>query len=177
MHEQEGLNLTPTQQSMVALWEQHIAAEFQKHDVKATLPTVTNSTISGNEGRGVNAFPESDFSLINTTATRNGGGGVHLFNGATVTLTRSVIAGNTGHPGGAEVFNNNGSITAASFNLFGYRGLTNGQAFENFTPGPTDITATSNGNDPTALVNILNPTLANNGGPIRPMPWWAGARQ
>src|SRR5215218_2748062 len=41
MHEQEGLNLTPTQQSMVALWEQHIAAEFQKHNVEATLPTMT----------------------------------------------------------------------------------------------------------------------------------------
>jgi carboxymethylenebutenolidase len=41
MHEQEGLNLNPTQQSMVALWEQHIAAEFQKHDVEATLPTMT----------------------------------------------------------------------------------------------------------------------------------------
>ena len=45
--------------------------------------------------------------------------------------------------------------------------LTNGQAFENFTPGPTGITATSNGNNPTALVNILNPNLANNGGPTR----------
>jgi hypothetical protein len=41
------------------------------------------------------------------------------------------------------------------------------QAFANFTPGPTDITATSNGTGPTALVNILNPTLANNGGPTR----------
>jgi len=60
-----------------------------------------------------------------------------------------------------------GSVYTGNFNLFGHRGLTNGQAFENFTPGPTDITATSNGTDPTALVNILNTNLANNGGPTR----------
>ena len=127
--------------------------------------TLTNSTISGNGRYGVNVG-YSDVSLINTTVTGNRGGGVDSYSG-TATLTRTVIAGNTGRPGGAEVFNDNGSITAASFNLFGYRGLTNGQAFENFTPGPTDITATSNGNDPTALVNILNTNLANNGGPTR----------
>jgi hypothetical protein len=57
--------------------------------------------------------------------------------------------------------------TAANFNLFGHRGLTNAQAFEYFTPGPTDTTATSNGNDPTALADILDTTLANNGGPTR----------
>jgi hypothetical protein len=51
--------------------------------------------------------------------------------------------------------------------VFGHQGLTNAQAFENFTPGPLDITATSNGNTPTALSAILNTTLANNGGPTR----------
>jgi hypothetical protein len=35
--------------------------------------------------------------------------------------------------------------------------------FANFTPGPTDITASSNGNRPTTLVKVLNPMRANNG--------------
>jgi len=133
------------------------------YDSSATL---TNSTISGNENTGVDCLGCFRASLTNTTVTGNGFGGVFVHFDGFVTLTRTVIAGNTA-PGGAEVFNNNGSITAASFNLFGYRGLTNDQAFENFTPGPTDITATSNGNDPTTLANILNTTLANNGGPTR----------
>jgi hypothetical protein len=127
---------------------------------------LTNSTISGNGGPGVFCSYCRDVRLTNTTVTGNGGGGVYNRNGGTVTLTRSLISGNT-REDGAEVFNDGGSITAASFNLFGYRRLTNGQAFENFTPGPTDITATSNGTDPTALVNILNTNLANNGGPTR----------
>ena len=89
----------------------------------------------------------------------------------------ALVSGNTAPNGPKAFVNSTPSGFVNNFTLFGHRGLTNDQAFENFTPGPTDITATSNGNDPTALVNILNPTLANNGGPIRPMPWWAGARQ
>src|SRR5215210_1116086 len=116
MHEQEGLNLTPTQQSMVALWEQHIAAEFQKHDVKATLPTVTNTTISGNGDEGVST-DYGTVRLINTTVTGNRGGGVDIGFDALVTLTRTVISGNT-REDGAEVYNDGGSVTAASFNLF-----------------------------------------------------------
>jgi hypothetical protein len=58
-------------------------------------------------------------------------------------------------------------ITATNFNLFGHKEVTNAQAFENFERGPTDITATSNGTDPTLLSDILNTTLANNGGPTR----------
>ncbi|HKH21968.1 MAG TPA: right-handed parallel beta-helix repeat-containing protein [Gammaproteobacteria bacterium] len=132
--------------------------------------TLTNSIISGNAGRGVGCSDCLDVRLTNTTVTGNGGGGVYFdtYNQqSTVSLTRTVISVNTGAPGGAQVFNDGGSITAASFNLFGYRGLTNDEAFENFTPGQTDITATSNGNDPTRLDRILNPTLANNGGPTR----------
>jgi hypothetical protein len=129
--------------------------------------TVTNSTISGNDASGVETRQGIDIRLTNTTVTGNRYGGVHLYEGGTVTLAGAVISGNTGHAGGAEVFNDGGSVTAASFNVFGHRGLSNAQAFENFRPGPTDITATSNGNRPTALRRILNTTLANNGGPTR----------
>jgi hypothetical protein len=81
-------------------------------------------------------------------------------------LARTLISGNTA-ASGAEIYNQSNLVTAGNFNLFGHSGLTNAQAFENFTPGVTDITATSNGNRPTALTGILNTTLANNGGPTR----------
>jgi carboxymethylenebutenolidase len=89
MHEQEGLNLNPTQQSMVALWEQHIAAEFQKHDVEATLPTTTLDphvihmpVMTGGAGlEGVRAFyrkyfipglpPDNEIVLVSRTIGLN----------------------------------------------------------------------------------------------------------
>ncbi|MGH9895384.1 MAG: choice-of-anchor Q domain-containing protein [bacterium] len=37
--------------------------------------------------------------------------------------------------------------------------------FSNFTPGASDITATSDGTIPTALANVLDTTLADNNGP------------
>ncbi len=36
-----GAILTPPQQKMVELWDKHTAAEFQAHDVEATLATMT----------------------------------------------------------------------------------------------------------------------------------------
>jgi Ca2+-binding RTX toxin-like protein len=83
---------------------------------------------------------------------------------STLTLRRSLISGNTAYSD-AEVYNiAYGTVTANNHNLFGHSGLTNAQAFLNFTPGTTDLTATSNGTTPTALSAILNTTLANNGG-------------
>src|SRR5262249_2529243 len=52
-----------------------------------------------------------------------------------------------------------------NFNLFGHAALTTAQALAGFSPGATDITATSDGTTPTALSAILDPTLADNGGP------------
>ncbi|HKH20824.1 MAG TPA: choice-of-anchor Q domain-containing protein [Gammaproteobacteria bacterium] len=54
-------------------------------------------------------------------------------------------------------------FTQMALTFLGRSSLTNAQAFQNFTPGATDITATSDGNDPTALADILNTTLDNNG--------------
>lgn len=81
---------------------------------------------------------------------------------STLTLNHSLISGNTALDG-AEVFNF-GFYSANNHNIFGHSGLTNAQAFYGFTPGPTDITATSDGNAPTALNAILETTLADNGG-------------
>ncbi|MBI3799740.1 MAG: hypothetical protein HY268_22555 [Deltaproteobacteria bacterium] len=46
----------------------------------------------------------------------------------------------------------------------GHSGLTTAQAFSDFTPGATDITATADGTTPTALSALLQTTLAKNGG-------------
>jgi hypothetical protein len=79
-----------------------------------------------------------------------------------------LISGNTASRG-HEVFNLSSTLFfyVGNSNLFGHRELPNAQAVSGFTPGSTDITATSNGNNPTGLSNILNSTLANNGGPTR----------
>ena len=37
----ENRNLTPTQKRMVSVWEQHMAAEFQKKSLEATMATMT----------------------------------------------------------------------------------------------------------------------------------------
>ncbi|WP_339135702.1 MAG: choice-of-anchor Q domain-containing protein [Candidatus Electrothrix sp. GW3-4] len=108
--------------------------------------TLTNSTVSGN------------------TANDSGGGIYNaLYDGGTVILHSSLISGNTAYYGN-EVVDNGGTITAASFNLFGHSSESNSDAFDGFTPGSSDSTATSDGADPTALGDILAP-LANNGGP------------
>jgi hypothetical protein len=80
-----------------------------------------------------------------------------------VSLNGALISGNFAAIG-SEVARSSGTITANSFNLFGHSGLTNTQAFLDFTPSGTDITATSDGTTPTALASILNAALGNNGG-------------
>lgn len=56
-------------------------------------------------------------------------------------------------------------VTSTNTNLFGHSDLTTAQALSGFILfGGSDVTATSDGTNPTALSSILNPTLANNGG-------------
>ncbi len=124
--------------------------------------TLTHSTVSGN-------------SVSYTLGTSMGGG---LYNGnfaspnsSTVTLSHTLISGNAA-PYGAEVSNFD-TITGSNYNLLGHDGLTNAHAFFGFTPGPTDLTATSDGTIPTALGAILQvdntgaPVLQDNGGPTQ----------
>lgn len=131
--------------------------------------TITNSTITGNSvlyhGGGVHS-QGGTMILTNSTITGNSagyyGGGVYSY--GPMTLTRTLVSGNTASRG-AEIVSAHGIVTANNFNLFGHDGLTSAQAFYNFSPGATDITATSNGNNPTALADILDTTLQDNGGP------------
>ncbi|MCI5159105.1 MAG: hypothetical protein D3906_11860, partial [Candidatus Electrothrix sp. AUS1_2] len=136
--------------------------------------TLTNSTISGNTasfyGGGIYNY-SGTVTLTNSTVSGNtssstaSGGGI--YNKSTVTLQSSLISGNEAAGIGNEVYNY-GTFNAARYNLFGHSGETNAQAFAGsvaFTPGSTDINATSDGGStPSALASILSP-LADNGGP------------
>ena len=138
---------------------------------------ITNSTISANtsqsNGGGID-FASATGTLNNVTVTSNtagaggGGGGGGVYSNATLNLNRSLISGNfgpTSYDSGYELVGN-GTENANNSNVFGRSDITNNRAFAySFTPGATDVTATSNGTQPTALANILNTTLANNGGP------------
>ena len=139
--------------------------------------TITNSTISANtsqnNGGGIDAA-SATFNLNNVTVTGNtagaggGGGGGGVYSNATLNLNRSVISGNfgpTGYDSGYELVGN-GTENANNYNVFGRSDITNNRAFAfSFTPGASDVTATSNGTQPTALASILNTSLGNNGGP------------
>ncbi len=139
--------------------------------------TLTNSTVSGNTaiffGGGIFNFSGSTLTLNNSTVSGNtaGNNGGGIFNGGTATLVRSLISGNAA-PSGWEAYNKPdsgyysppGIINSANYNLFGHSGESNAQAFSNFTPSGSDISATSDGTMPTALASILDTTLQNNGG-------------
>jgi len=133
--------------------------------------TLNNSTVSGNtasdDGGGIYSS-YGTLTLNNSTVSGNSaaadGGGIADYQ-ATLTLQRTLISGNTATNIGDEIYHYNGSITANAYNLFGHSGETNAQALYGFTPGATDITATSDGTMPTALASILDTTLALNGNP------------
>ncbi|MCF6263131.1 MAG: hypothetical protein L3J24_06040 [Xanthomonadales bacterium] len=129
---------------------------------------VLNSTISGNsanlDGGGIRN-QSGTMNIVNSTVRGNtssdDGGGVSR-SGGTVNLRNTIVTGNNATGAGDEV---EGSVTGDGNNLLGHSGRNNGQAFSGFTPGASDITATSNGTDPTTQANILDTTLADNGGP------------
>jgi Putative Ig domain len=145
--------------------------------------TIANSTISGNSANHGGGVLNSGgrFTITNSTISGNiansaGGGlvnsyysGFYYCLGGTLTLNRSLIAGNQA-PVAPEIqnistvcakkFGSKGAVsivTANNFNLFG----ANGNAgVTDFTPGPTDIVPAPG----VQLANILGP-LQNNGGP------------
>ncbi len=138
--------------------------------------SIANSTISGNissaAGGGIFASAVSG-SITNSTITGNSvnggsfqGGGLYTdsMTGHTLTLTRTIISGNVADEYSNEIFG--GGITTDT-NVLGHNYESISEAFSGFTPGATDIVATSDGGTPTALADILNTTLANNGGPTK----------
>ena len=147
--------------------------------INSTLVTINNSTVSGNvsatagasvnKGGGITMASNGSLTVNNSTVTGNSsvnnGGGISVSGtGNTLTLVRTLLAGNTASSGSNELFNNTGVVTGNNYNLFGHSGQTTAQALSGFTPSGSDLTATNNGTMPTLLSNILNTTLANNGG-------------
>nr|MDJ0872523.1 right-handed parallel beta-helix repeat-containing protein [Gammaproteobacteria bacterium] len=156
--------------------------------------TITNSTLSGNtagsDGGGV-AVHNGSATIANSTLSgntaRRSGGGIATSGGGPITITNSTISGNTArHAGGgvlawpgdsehlafdrsivagntanvdSQVWASSGvTVIADNYNLFG----TDGDAgVSGFTPGATDIVPAVG----VPLRAILNPNLADNGGP------------
>ncbi|HRQ14611.1 MAG TPA: choice-of-anchor Q domain-containing protein, partial [Promineifilum sp.] len=149
---------------------------------------IVNSTLSGNtaatgNGGGIhfnevfsnNIYGVLSNTITHTTITDNTaggvGGGVALDNNydsshsPAAVLVATIVSGNTATGAGDEIDDAPGNVTADAFNVLGDSGKNNADAFNNFTPGASDISATSDGTTPTAIGGILNPTLADNGGP------------
>ncbi len=139
--------------------------------------TLSNSTVSGNIASVVGSIGSiaggiynnsGTLSLSNSTVSGNRAdryGGIFNYNLGTVILERNLIAGNQSSYPGAEIYNL-ATIVSSNDNLFGHSGESNSEAFYQFTPSSSDITATSDGTRRTALSSILETTLATNGGRI-----------
>ncbi|MCW5201474.1 hypothetical protein VU12_00855, partial [Desulfobulbus sp. US4] len=129
--------------------------------------TLNNSTVSGNSGAGIDNSWDVIATLIHSTIIGNSSTGIRCWGGSTVTLIKSIVSGNSGYKteilaGSSDVIN------ADNFNVLGDSSKSKANAFSGFTPDPgsTDVIATYDGTNPTALSDILNP-LADNGGPTK----------
>ncbi|MEO2048654.1 MAG: choice-of-anchor Q domain-containing protein [Pirellulales bacterium] len=131
---------------------------------------IRNTTISGNSARlggGWNVTGGSS-TISHSTVTANTaseyGGGIHI-NTGTTTIGHTLVSGNTATLGGSEIRRETGTVNLNDYNLFGDSSNNTAQALLDVTAGATDITAASDGSNPTPLSAILETTLANNGGP------------
>lgn len=132
---------------------------------------IVNSTLSGNEAQDFGGGIENrGGSLVatNNTLTANkaqiGGGLIQYGGGANTTLNANIIAGNTAGFV-AEVANYSGPVTADFYNLFGQQLESTDEALLNVAPGASDLVASSDGLNTTPLAALIDPVLANNGGP------------
>ncbi len=128
--------------------------------IAAERVLLSNSTVSGNTAvyRGGGLYNRGIITLTNATVTANradqqeGGG---LFNDGTTIFIRSLLSGNFAATS-AELYNAYaGSLIANNYNIFGYSDDPGG----NFQPGQIDLVPAE------PLDAILNPNLADNGGP------------
>jgi hypothetical protein len=132
--------------------------------------TVSNNSTPSDAGGGVYVGYDLPSTMIinDSTITGNsagGGGGGVLVRLGSVTINRSLISGNTNSVDGlASDVENEDSITVDNYNLFGHDGQTSAESIGGFTAGASDILATSDGTLPTALTDILDTVLQNNGG-------------
>ena len=127
---------------------------------KPTTATLINSTVSDNPGGGVASIGETppnlnaNLTVINSTISGNSLPAGGVVNGGAMTLSRTLISGNTGFSN-LEV-TNLGELNADDFNLFG----SNGNSGTNFAVTGTDIVPGAG-----VMVSDILAPLANNGGP------------
>ncbi len=123
--------------------------------------TISNSTLSDNRANryGGGLVNYGDVTIVNTTITGNQGGGVQSNNrrqNVVTRLRRTIVSGNTGNE--VHLYTDgsyNNTVTANKNNVFG---RSNNAGLIGFSPGATDIVPSG------ALNTILSP-LSNNGGP------------
>ncbi|MCB1582102.1 MAG: hypothetical protein KDI92_03490 [Xanthomonadales bacterium] len=126
---------------------------------------MTNSTISGNtsvnRGGGISHTDYgngSTISLTNVTIidnTSNVAGGGIANDASTITISQSIVSGNTG-TAGSEVYSSGGTVTVDDFNLFGFN---NNAGVVGVTIGASDIVPTE-----ANVTGIVDTTLSDNGG-------------
>ncbi len=135
--------------------------------------TIVNSTFTENHaflgGAGVANRLNGDTDLYNVTMLGNQaeapeGAAYAGLDTSSNGLWNSLFAGNTatGSGGGPEASVSGSATIVHTHNLFGTASMTTAQALAGFSPDPTDILATSDGTNPTALTGILNPVLSFN---------------
>lgn len=127
---------------------------------------IVNSTLSDNEGGGLLNGRDGRTTITNSTLTGNAaanGGGVNNFEGIT-TLQRALISGNRADGAGDEVYNAGGVVNGGNSNVLGHAGAWSADAFSGFAPSGSDFNAAADAWS-IALGNLLNTTLADNGGP------------
>lgn len=134
--------------------------------------TVIQSTISGNTSTGDGGAFRNDgqLTIIQSTITGNSavkGGGIFNVTANSLLLNNSIVAGNTkagGLPSDIEVRNNNNVLSSSKNNLIGNAGTAGG------------LTNGTNGNVVgVAVTAVLNPTLADNGGPTKTLTLISGS--
>ena len=158
--------------------------------------SIQNSTISDNYGYyGGGVFAGDTAHLVHNTITNNEsyyqGGGVLLGGEADVTLFHNIISGNYSEDYAHEIerFDSytpydaltrsadsfvsimsqqamTGTVTSYG-NLIGSNTYSTADSADGVTLSSSDITATSDGDIPTALYDILNEALQDNGGPTK----------
>ncbi|MCW5201966.1 hypothetical protein VU12_03405 [Desulfobulbus sp. US4] len=149
---------------------------------RATL-TLNNCTVSGNtalsnDGGGIysdnGAATLNNSTISGNTAAGDGGGicGVTIkgpppsIHNNEILLNSSIVSGNTASLGN-ELYLGLSDISVDNYNLFAHSDESDADAFYGFTPGSSDVNATSDGTSgihiPTALSAIIDP-LADNGG-------------
>jgi len=133
--------------------------------------TLANSTISGNSavsyngsGGGIHntgTMVVTNSTILANSAVARGGG---LYNGqyGNLTLVQTLVSGNSASSQGPEIFNRtifpSGTVITNAFNLFGQ---SDSSGITGFTAGATDIVPS------VGLDTILDPALADNGGPTK----------